>query len=167
MPRPKNVAVPVPENVEMLTLSQAMTYTGMSKPRLKDAFANPRFAGVFDGAIKITRFHPEIPDLIEVSRASLDAWKVAKDTHAVGTRATRNGRPRRHMIDFTDNRLGEVQAALAPLGLSVRVAYQRKAKAQDASISTPVDSDTPVGSDMFAGDLFTAELVEENELVSA
>lgn len=162
MPRPKNVAVPVPENVEMLTLSQAMTYTGLTKPRLKEVFANPRFASIFDGAIKITHFHPEIPDLIEVSRAALDAWKVAKETKAVGTRATRNGQPRRYMVKFTDDRLSEVQAALEPLGLSVTVAYQsRKRTAQ------PANSDTPIGSDMFAGDLFTAELIEEDELVSA
>ena len=118
------------EQGDMLTLSKAAEFAQISKAKMKAAIENTRFASIFrlGDTVRVTHFHPDVPDLIEINRNAIEAWQVAKDQKTVGARATRNGQARRYELRFTDDRLAEVNAALAPLGLSVAPAYKAKGK---------------------------------------
>lgn len=115
----------------MLTLSQAAEYAGVSKTKLKSAMGNARFAAIFgseSGNVKITHFHPEVPDLIEIAPAALDAWKIEREKPAAGRRNVGPDKPRRYEVKFAANQLEAVTAALAPLGIEAPyVAYKSRA----------------------------------------
>lgn len=123
--------------IAMLTLTKAAEYAGVPKAKIKSALIAPRFASIFgpeSGNVRITHFHAEVPDLIEIAPAALDAWKAEKDKPRVGSQRVRGDKPRRYELRFLDAQLEAVRSALAPLGIEVNVAYKSRAgKKRNAS----------------------------------
>lgn len=124
-----NGSAPEAPTPAMLTLSQAAEYAGVSKTKLKSALGNARFAPIFSGdAVKVTHFHAEVPDLIEIAPAALDAWKAEREQPTAGRRNVGPDKPRRYEVKFAANQLEAVTAALAPLGIEAPyVAYKSRA----------------------------------------
>lgn len=146
----------------MLTLSKAAEYAGLTKMKLKAVIASTRFASIFNAeTVKITHFHPDVPDLIEIAPSAIDAWKIAKEIKASGSRSTRNGQPRRYELRFTDDRLNDVNAALAPLGIAAVPLYKPKKDRQAAS------AEAPAPSALEGMPTAVADLIEAGDLVSA
>lgn len=161
--------------IKMLTLSQAIEYAGVSKTKLKSALDHKRFnPSIFNSAtVHVTHFHPEVPDLIEIDPAALDAWKIEREKPRERRLNVPADKPRRYEIKFPALQLEAVKAALAPLGIEVAVAYKSRAgKKRGANASAPeasapsaeetnapvVDANAPVQ---------TVDLGEVGDLVSA
>ncbi len=127
------------KTLSMLTLSQAVSYSGIKKPALKALLSNQRFSHIFTlDSVKVIHFHDEVPDLIEISTEALDAYKAAKEAGtltAKGKRARTAGKPRKYTVYIPDAISDQVRAALASFdGVTVETAYKARAKKDVASV---------------------------------
>lgn len=124
----------------MLTFSQAASYLAIKKPALKRIIESPKNSAIFNpDAVKVTHFHDEVPDLIEIDQAALDAYTTAKASGKVGARATRSGKDRKWLQYLPDARIAEYQALMVANGFSeAKPAYKAK-RAKTNAASAPAN----------------------------
>lgn len=140
------------EEKTMFTLSQAVGYLKthdpkMNKAKLSVILSSPKNSAIFTAdTVKRTHFHDEVPDLVEIDQAALDAYLTAKASGAIAKRATRAGKPRKHTVYIPDAAAADVYASLntfADRGVTYEAAYKaRKAKTAPVT-STPQDTNAP------------------------
>lgn len=131
----------------MLTLSQASAQYGIKKPALKALLTNSRYASIFSPEnVKVTHFHPDVPDLIEVNPIAIDQYLEVKAHGGVaGKRFRTANKPRKYLLYMPDAISADVRDLLdqyTEQGLTLDAAY--KSKKADSTPVAANDNAAPV-----------------------
>lgn len=134
----------------LLTLSEAVTQLKsfdpkINKTKLRKIIANPKWGSIFTSdTVKITHFHPEVEDLVQIEQSALDAYQGAKTEKLTGHRATRAGRDRKWIVYIPDARIEEYRSLTERAGFNAPVAAYKVSKKTNA----PVPQDTAAPTDL-------------------